>query len=125
MKALGVEPVMYEAYTAGEKDYSALVSKMKAASIDAIYVGGYHTEAGLIIRQAYQQGYKPQLISGDALVTDEFWKITGPEAEGQLMNFHTAPRQNPTAKERDGRFTKQQHETEGSTPYTNAPRNGR
>src|SRR3546814_9228427 len=51
MKALGVEPVMYEAYTAGEKDYSALVSKMKAASIDAIYVGGYHTEAGLIIRQ--------------------------------------------------------------------------
>ena len=36
---------MYEAYTAGEKDYSALISKMKAAGVDAFYVGGYHWPA--------------------------------------------------------------------------------
>jgi len=51
----GVKEAMYEAYTAQEKDYTALVSKMKAAGIDVFYVGGYHTEAGLMIRQAHEQ----------------------------------------------------------------------
>ena len=58
------------------KDYSALVSKLKFESIDIIYLGGYHTEAGLIVRQARQQGLNARLISGDALVTEEFWSIT-------------------------------------------------
>ncbi|MEX0759997.1 MAG: branched-chain amino acid ABC transporter substrate-binding protein, partial [Tistlia sp.] len=83
---------MYEAYTAGEKDYSSLVSKMKSAGIKAIYVGGYHTEAGLMIRQAKSQGYDPQMISGDALVTDEYWKITGDAGEGTIMTFAPDPR---------------------------------
>ena len=73
----GITETMYEAYTAGEKDYSALISKMKAAGIDVFYVGGYHTEAGLMVRQAREKGYNVQLVSGDALVTDEYWKITG------------------------------------------------
>ncbi|HCO42938.1 MAG TPA: branched chain amino acid ABC transporter substrate-binding protein, partial [Gammaproteobacteria bacterium] len=85
LNAKGVQEAMYEAYTAGEKDYSALISKMKAAGVDTFYVGGYHTEAALMIRQAHEQGYKPQLVSGDALVTDEFWKISGPAGEGTLM----------------------------------------
>jgi branched-chain amino acid transport system substrate-binding protein len=46
----GVKEALYEAYTAGEKDYSALVSKMKGENVDVVYVGGYHTEAGLIVR---------------------------------------------------------------------------
>ena len=50
---------MYEAITAGEKDYSALVSKLKQANIDVIYFGGYHTEAGLIVRQMRDQGLEP------------------------------------------------------------------
>ena len=48
---------MNEAYTAGEKDYTALVSKMKDAGIDVVYVGGYHTEGGLILRQMREQGW--------------------------------------------------------------------
>ena len=54
----GQDAMLYESYNAGEKDYSALVSKLKAANIDVLYVGGYHTEAGLIIRQMVDQGMK-------------------------------------------------------------------
>ena len=32
--------------TAGEKDYSAVVTKLKEAKIDLVFLGGYHTEAG-------------------------------------------------------------------------------
>ena len=56
MNEAGKKEKMYEAITAGEKDYSALVSKLKRARIDVVYFGGYHTEAGLIVRQMRDQG---------------------------------------------------------------------
>ncbi len=118
LNAKGVQEAMYEAYTAGEKDYSALISKMKAAGVDAFYVGGYHTEAALMIRQAHEQGYKPQLISGDALVTDEFWKIAGNAGEGTLMTFSPDPRKNAAAAPVVAEFKKQNYEPEGYTLYT-------
>ena len=114
----GVKPAMYEAYTAGEKDYSALVSKMKSAGIDVFYVGGYHTEAGLMVRQAREQGYNAQLVSGDALVTDEFWKITGPAGSGTLMTFSPDPRKNAMAAPVVKEFRDTGYEPEGYTLYT-------
>jgi len=114
----GVKEAMYEAYTAGEKDYSALVSKMKGQNIDVVYVGGYHTEAGLMIRQAREQSYKLQLVSGDALVTDEFWKITGAAGEGTLMTFSPDPRKNKAAAGVVKKFRAQKYEPEGYTLYT-------
>jgi branched-chain amino acid transport system substrate-binding protein len=120
LHANGGKEAMYEAYTAGEKDYSAIVSKMKGAGIDAFYVGGYHTEAGLMIRQAHEQGYKVQLVSGDALVTDEFWKITGPAGEGTLMTFQPDPRKFPAAKAIVEKFKQEKYDPEGYTLYTYA-----
>ena len=114
----GLKVAMYEAYTAGEKDYSALVSKMKSKSIDVFYVGGYHTEAGLMVRQAREQGYNAQLVSGDALVTDEFWKITGKAGEGTLMTFSPDPRKNPVASKAVKAFRETGYEPEGYTLYT-------
>jgi len=111
---------MEESYNQGDKDFAALVSKMKAAAIDVIYVGGYHTEAGLIVRQAREQGLNAQLISGDALVTDEFWKISGPAGAGTLMTFGPDPRKNPAAKDVVEKFKAAKYEPEGYTLYTYA-----
>ena len=95
MNAAGKQEAMYEAITAGEKDYSALVSKLKQANIDVVYFGGYHTEAGLIMRQMRDQGMDTILMGGDALVTQEFWSITGAAGEGTLMTFSPRPAQEP------------------------------
>ncbi len=114
----GITEAMYEAYTAGEKDYSAIVSKMKQAGVDVFYVGGYHTEAGLMVRQAREQGYPVQLVSGDALVTDEFWKITGDAGEGTLMTFSPDPRKNPAAAPVVKAYRDGGYEPEGYTLYT-------
>ncbi len=118
LNSRGMEEAMYEAYTAGEKDYSALVSKMKGEGVDVFYVGGYHTEAGLMIRQAREQGYDVQLVSGDALVTDEYWKITGDAGAGTLMTFSPDPRKNEAAAGLVERFRAQGYEPEGYTLYT-------
>ncbi len=97
LNAAGVKETMYAAYVPGEKDYSALVSRMKEAGIDVIYVGGYHTETGLINRQARQQGMTPTMIGGDALVTNEYWQIAGDAGNGTLMTFPSDPRRRPSA----------------------------
>ena len=120
MNAAGLKETMYEAYTAGEKDYSALVSKMKAGGIDAVYLGGYHTEGGLIVRQMRDQGMKAVFIGADALVTDEFWKITGDAGEGVLMTFSPDPRKNPNAKDIVAKFKAKNYDPEGYTLYTYA-----
>ncbi|HEM46143.1 MAG TPA: branched-chain amino acid ABC transporter substrate-binding protein [Alphaproteobacteria bacterium] len=120
LNGAGVQEAMYEAYTAGEKDYSALVSKLKQAGIDVLYVGGYHTEAGLIVRQMREQGMKTVLVSGDALVTDEYWAITGEAGEGTLMTFSPDPRKNPAAAPVVEAFRAKGIEPEGYVLYTYA-----
>jgi len=118
-KAGGKETV-YEAYKPGEKDYTALMGKMKAGGMDAIYIGGYDAEAALMIRQAHEQGYKPQMISGDALVTDNFWKVSGPAGEGVLMTFQPDPRELASAKDVVAKFKAAKYDPEGYTLYTYA-----
>jgi branched-chain amino acid transport system substrate-binding protein len=118
LNSLGKSEKMYEAFTAGEKDYSALVSKLKQNAVDVLYVGGYHTEAGLIVRQMRQQGMKTVLISGDALVTDEYWSITGPAGEGTLMTFSPDPAKEAANAKLVAAFKATGYTPEGYTLYT-------
>ena len=120
MNAAGLKEVMYETVTPGEKDYNALVSKLKQAKTDVLYYGGYHPEAGLIVRQMRGQGMDTILVSGDALVTADYWKITGPAGEGTLMTFSPDPRKNPAAAELVKRFREKGVEPEGYVLYTYA-----
>jgi branched-chain amino acid transport system substrate-binding protein len=120
LNAAGKQETLYEAYTAGEKDYSALVSKLKQAGIDVLFLGGYHTEAGLIVRQMRDQGMDTILMGGDALITQEYWSITGPAGEGTLMTFSPDPRKNPAAAEVVARFKEKGIEPEGYVLYTYA-----
>jgi len=120
MNGKGVTEAMYEAVSQGDKDFTALISKMKAARVDVIYYGGYHTEAGLMIRQAREQGLNAVLVSGDALVTQEYWSITGKAGEGTIMTFDADPRKNPVAKTVVDKFKAQGYDPEGYTLYTYA-----
>ncbi len=120
LNSRGQEETLYEAITAGDKDFSALITKMKNAGVDLIYLGGYHTEAGLIARQASEQGLKAQMMSGDALVTDEYWAITGETGQGTLMTFSPDPRKNELAAPVVAEFQAQGYDPEGYTLYTYA-----
>ena len=116
----GVSEAMYEAYAPGERDYSPLVSRLHAAGIDVIYIGGYSSEAGLMVRQARNQGYGVQIVSGDALTNDEFWMITGPAGEGTLVTFGPDPRANAEAGPVVKQFRDQGFEPSGYTLHTYA-----
>jgi len=118
LNELGVKEVMYDAYTAGEKDYSALVTKLKEAKVDVIYLGGYYAEGGLIIRQAREQGLKSVLIGGDALGASEFASIAGKAGDGVLFTFNPDPRKDPANKKVVEAIRAGGYEPEGYTLYT-------
>jgi len=77
LNAGGMKEVMYEAINRGDKDFTALISKMKQAKIDVMILGGYHPEGAAIIKQSREQGLASQLVGFDALATDEFAKLGG------------------------------------------------
>ncbi|MBI3710075.1 MAG: branched-chain amino acid ABC transporter substrate-binding protein, partial [Proteobacteria bacterium] len=120
MNAAGVKEAIYDSFQKGDKDFTAIVSKMKQGGIDVVYVGSYHTETGLLMKQAREQGFGAQFVAEDALVTDEFWKIAGSAGEGLMMTFAPDPVGNPAAKAVVDQFKKENYNPEGYTLYTYA-----
>lgn len=120
MNGAGQQEAMYEAITAGEQDYTALVTKMKEAKIDVIYFGGYHPEAALIIKQAREQGLEAPLLSGDSLNTLEFGTLAGKASDGVMFTNAAEARNLPTAQKVVEEFRAEGYEPEGYTLSTYA-----
>ena len=120
MHKLGVKEVLYEGVNTGEKDYSAIVSKIKEAGADYLMWGGLHTEGGLIVRQMRDQGMSTVMISGDGITDTEFAAIGGPGVEGTLMTFGPEPRKNPNAKDAVEAFKAKGFDPQGYTLYSYA-----
>jgi branched-chain amino acid transport system substrate-binding protein len=116
----GMKEVLYAGINAGEKDYSALVSKIKQSDADLIYWGGPYTEGGLIVRQMRDQGVTAPLMSGDGIASDEFSAVGGPGVEGTLMTYGPDPRHRPDAKKIVEEFRAKKFEPEAYTLYSYA-----
>ena len=113
--------MIYEGVNTGEKDFSALISKLKAAGVDLVYWGGLHTEGGLIVRQMRDQGVQAPLMSGDGIADNEFAAIAGPGAIGTLMTFPPDPRNRPEAAAIVERFrTQRRFDPQAYTLYSYA-----
>jgi branched-chain amino acid transport system substrate-binding protein len=121
INAKNLKEVMFEGINKDDKDFTALVSKLKAANPDLIYWGGLHDTAGLIVRQMRDQGVKAPLMGGDGMAADEFAAIAGPGADGTLMTFSPDPRTNPKNKAIVELFRKQRgFEPQAYTLYSYA-----
>ncbi len=86
-KNLGFAPVAYEHITRGDKDFSAVLTKLKPLAPEVLYFGGYYSEGGLLVTQMRRLGMKAIFISGDATIEQEFLKIAGREAEGSYLSY--------------------------------------
>jgi branched-chain amino acid transport system substrate-binding protein len=115
-----MKEVLYEGVNIGDKDFSALVTKIKQVGADLIYWGGLHTEGGAIVRQMRDQGVKAPLMGGDGITSDEFASIGGPGVEGTLMTYGPDPRKRPEAKAVVEKFRAKKFEPEAYTLYSYA-----
>ncbi|MFQ0815123.1 branched chain amino acid ABC transporter substrate-binding protein [Brucella anthropi] len=95
----GVTEVHYDSVTPGDKDFSALVTKLKAAGADIVYFGGYHAEGGLLSRQLHDAGLQALVLGGEGLSNTEYWAIGGTNAEGTLFTNAKDATKNPASKD--------------------------
>jgi branched-chain amino acid transport system substrate-binding protein len=98
MAKAGLKDVLYEGINKDDKDFTALISKIRQANADLVFWGGLHDTGGLIVRQMRAQGVTVPLMGGDGMADNEFAAIAGPGAEGTLMTFSPDPRTNPANK---------------------------
>jgi branched-chain amino acid transport system substrate-binding protein len=120
IQAGGMKAVLYEGINTGEKDYSALISKIKQSGADLVYFGGLYTEAGLIVRQMRDQGVMAPLMGGDGITSDEYASVGGPGVIGTLMTYGPDPRNRPEAKAVVAKFRTKGFEPEAYTLYSYA-----
>jgi len=85
LKAGGGNIVFFDGVTAGEKDFSTLVARLKKDNIDFVYYGGYHPEMGQILRQARAAGLKTQFMGPEGVANVSLSNIAGESAEGLLV----------------------------------------
>ncbi len=116
----GITETLFEEYAPGLDDYGDLVRRLTAANIAALYVGGNHADAAIIVRQMADRGLRAQVIGSDALATEEFWSIAGESGEGTLLTLPLDPRTIESAEPIIARFRSHRIEPEGVTLYTYA-----
>lgn len=92
VNGLGKSESISLGFDAGEDDYRYLVSQLGLENVGVIYLGGYHPEAGLIKLEMERQGLAAMLVSGDALMTDEFLAVAGSAGDGTLLTYPIDPR---------------------------------
>ncbi len=90
LKRAGTSVVFYDALTAGERDYTAILTKMKGAGPDAVVFTGYYPEAGLLLRQKRERNWNVPFIGGDATNNPDLVRIAGRQAAQGFM-FLSAP----------------------------------
>jgi len=116
----GMREAMYEAYNDTDKDFTALINKMKQAKIDIIVLGGYHTAGALIIKQSKEQGLGAKMVGFDSLETAEFAQLGGAATDGVLMSFPPKPDTDPANANLVAKFKAQGYNPEGYTLFSYA-----
>lgn len=85
LEKMGINVVFYDALTPKERDYSAILTKIKAVNPDLIFFTAYYPEAGLLLRQKSEMGWNVPMMGGDAVSNFDLVKIAGKSAEGFLF----------------------------------------
>jgi branched-chain amino acid transport system substrate-binding protein len=114
-KAAGMNPALVDSFPTGAHDFSDMIQKLSAAGVAVVYVGGYHTEVGPLVKQAREQGFKGDFVSDDALNTSEFWSMSGPAGNGVRFSDEASAMNLPSAKEAVAKFRSENYEPEGYT----------
>lgn len=78
-----------QTFSAGDKDFNAVLTSFKAKNVEAIYVPGYYTEVGLIVKQARQMGIKVPIVGSDGMADPKLAQIAGAKNASRI--FYTTP----------------------------------
>lgn len=73
-------------YQTGDKDFTAILTNIKALNPDAVFAPGNFTESALLVKQARQLGITAPFMGGDTWETQEFIDVGGKDVEGVALS---------------------------------------
>lgn len=88
---LGGKVTAYESYGRDDVDFSAVLTKVKAAGPDVLFLPDYYNKVGLIAKQVRERGLKVTLIGPDGWDSPELVKVAGDAIEGGYFSNHYSP----------------------------------
>ena len=112
----GVQIVFFDAVTPGEKDFSAVLTKVKSLNPEATYYTGYYPEGGLVAKQFKDLGVSGKFLAGDANNDPTFISEAGNASEGVFVTSTPLPQDQSTAKAFIDRYKKRWNQDPG--PYS-------
>ena len=75
----------------GDKDFSAAVTQVKGASPDAVFYGGYYSEAAPLVQQLKDGGVTATFVSADGTKDPEFVKQAGEASKDAILSCPCGP----------------------------------
>ncbi len=114
----GVNVVLFEAITAGDTDFSALIAKLQKENVDFVYYGGYHPELALILRQSAEKGLKAGFMGPEGVGNKDLSANAGEASEGLLVTLPKKYDLNPANKPVVDHITAKQQDASGPFVWT-------
>ncbi len=114
-KKHGITLTSAQTYLANDKDYSALLTKVKAEAPDVLLVGSTYTDGGLIVKQAREMGLMMPIVGPTGLYSPKYMEIAGKAVENTYFLGVFVPT-NPDPKVQE--FVKKYKEKYGMEPDT-------
>lgn len=81
----GGEVVSSEGYLLGSKDFKTQLTKIRAGKPDALFIGGFYTEAAKIAEQGRALGLDVQFLGTDGSLNPELMTLGGNAVEGMIV----------------------------------------
>ncbi|GAX88961.1 ABC transporter substrate-binding protein [Effusibacillus lacus] len=92
VEKMGAKVVIDRPFKMGDKDFSSILTAVKAANPDALYVVGYYNEASAIVKQAKELGISAQLLGVDGFDSPKYLELGKSNTEGSIFttSFYTS-----------------------------------
>lgn len=91
-EAGGGKTVAYEGLTRGDKDFTAVLTKIKPSNPEVVYFGGMAAEGALLARQIKDVGIQGKFVSDEGLYDEkDYIQASGGAAEGTYVTYAKTP----------------------------------
>ena len=113
-KKYGGEVVATESYNAGDTDFASIITKVQKQDFDVMYLAGYYTECGLIIKQAKEAGVNATILGADGFESE----VLAKQAGAQNLNdvYYTTAYTTVNASDKLKEFINAYHDEYGTDP---------
>jgi branched-chain amino acid transport system substrate-binding protein len=88
---LGGQVIAFDGISVADKDFNAVLTRIRELNPQAIFFGGDYAGGGLLLRQARAVGIKAPMVLSEANLDPELLRVAGPAAEGAYITFLGAP----------------------------------